>query len=100
MCTKVTSVSARKKPMVPVEQLVPRPHPAFRHFRYNSVLKATESWAGPGNESRFLLGTGQMPHLVGGAMGVTLCTTYEGGYIWFDIILLIIHKTTVWVDFA
>ena len=32
--------------------LVPRPRPAFRRFLYGlSVLKATESWAGPGNEA-------------------------------------------------
>ena len=29
--------------------LIPRPCPAFRRLQY--VLKATESWAGPGNEA-------------------------------------------------
>ena len=32
--------------------LVSRPRPAFRRF---SVLQATESWAGPGNEAKNLL---------------------------------------------
>ena len=32
--------------------LVPRPRPAFRRLQYQlSVLQATESWAGPGNEA-------------------------------------------------
>ena len=43
---------------------------------------------------RFLLGTGRMPHPVGGAMGVTLCHCRERGYTRFDIILLNIHKAT------
>ena len=42
----------------------------------------------------FLLGTGRMPHPVGGAMGVTLCHCCEKGIPRFDIILLNIHKTT------
>ena len=43
---------------------------------------------------RFLLGTGRMPHPVGGAMGVTLCHCREKGIPRFDIISLNIHKTT------
>ena len=31
------------------DSLVPTPRPAFRRFQYR--LKATESWAGPGNEA-------------------------------------------------
>ena len=31
--------------------LVPRPHPAFCQLQYKKVLKATESWAEPGNEA-------------------------------------------------
>ena len=42
----------------------------------------------------FLLGTGRMPHPVGGAMGVTLCHCCEKGIPRLDIILLNIHKTT------
>ena len=36
--------------------LVPRPHPAFRHLQY--VQDVPESWAGPGNEARFIMGGG------------------------------------------
>ena len=44
---------------------------------------------------RFLLGTGRMPHPVGGDMGVALCTAVKiRGYTRFDIILLNIHKAT------
>ena len=43
---------------------------------------------------RFLLGTGRMPHPVGGAMGVTLRHCREKGNTRFDIISLNIHKTT------
>ena len=32
-----------------VASLVPRPRPVFRHLQYG---KATESWAGPGNEAK------------------------------------------------
>ena len=42
----------------------------------------------------FLLGTGRMPHPVGGAMGVALCTAVKGGHTRFDIISLNIHKET------
>ena len=35
-----------------------------------------------------------MPHLVGGAMGVSLCTSVKRGHTRFDIISLNIHKTT------
>ena len=42
----------------------------------------------------FLLGTGRMPHPVGGAMGVTLCHCREKGNTRFGIISLNIHKTT------
>ena len=31
------------------------------------------------DKNRFLLGTGRMPHPVGGAMGVTLCHCREKG---------------------
>ena len=37
--------------------LVPRPHPAFRHLQY--VQDVPESWAGPGNEARFIMGGGE-----------------------------------------
>ena len=43
----------------------------------------------------FLLGTGRMPHPVGGAMGVALCTDVKRGHTHFDIISLNIHKTTL-----
>ena len=43
---------------------------------------------------RFLLGTGRMPHPVGGAMGVALCTAVKKGHTRFDIISLNIHKAT------
>ena len=36
--------------------LVPSPRPAFRRFQLVSVLQATESWAGPGNEASFVHG--------------------------------------------
>ena len=45
------------------------------------------------SKKRFLLGTGRMPHPVGGAMGVTLCHCREKGIPRFDITLNI-HKTT------
>ena len=35
-----------------------------------------------------------MPHLVGGAMGVALCTAVKRGHTRFDIISLNIHKAT------
>ena len=35
-----------------------------------------------------------MPHPVGGAMGVALCTAVKRGHTRFDIISLNIHKTT------
>ena len=44
---------------------------------------------------RFLLGTGRMPHPVGGAMGMTCVIAVKRGYTRFDIILLNIHKTTL-----
>ena len=42
----------------------------------------------------FLLGTGRMPHPVGGDMGVTLYTAAKRGQTRFDIISLNIYKTT------
>ena len=52
--------------------LVPRPSPAFCHF---SVLQATESWVGPGNEAR--------PVLV-----VPLCSTTD---------LILVPRRVAWV---
>ena len=40
-----------------------------------------------GDFRRFLLGTGRMPHPVGGDMGVTLCHYRERGYTRFETII-------------
>ena len=45
---------------------------------------------------RFLLGTGRMPHPVGGAMGVALCIAVKRGHTRFDIILNIHKATSRW----
>ena len=57
-------------------------------------LTIPKSATAGGFSNWFLLGTGRMPHLVGGAMGVTLCHGCEKGIPRFDIILLNIYKTT------
>ena len=36
-----------------------------------------------------------MPHPVGGAMGVALCTAVKKGHTRFDIVLLNIHKAGI-----
>ena len=61
-----------------------------------STFTLRSSFTSPGATCiflRFLLGTGRMPHPVGGAMGVT-CHCLEKGISRFDIISLNIHKTT------
>ena len=52
------TTSAPQPPALYNPSLIPRLHPAFRHLQYGtrfSVLQATESWAGPGNEATTIL---------------------------------------------
>ena len=63
--------------------------PGYIDWDVESILEKYEGKRGRSRSevicTRFLLGTGRMPHPVGGAMGVTISYGY--------IILLNIHKT-------
>ena len=54
--------------------LVPRPTAVIRGLGMRVLVACAH------NLKRFLLGTGRMPHPVGGAMGVALCTAVKRGY--------------------
>ena len=57
-CGKSPGKAPGKANMIGCTSLVPRPRPAFRRLQYGkafTVLIATESWAGPGNEAMVAL---------------------------------------------